>query len=255
MTDPVTDPAHEHVEALLRDVGRRLDVPAAPDVTAAVLARLDEPAPSPVWRPVHRLAAAAAVLLVALAVAMTVSPTVRAAVRDLLRIGGVEIVDTAPPPRVPTSVPPGEPPGERRVTLDQARAAAAFPLRTPAALGDPDTVLLVDDTDSTPPRVVTMTYRTPAGTVRIDQFDGRLDPMFRKFSSAEDVVPVTVDGDHGFWVDRPHPVFYLDRDGVQREEAARLAVSTLIWERGGVTHRVEGASTRAEALAIAESLR
>jgi hypothetical protein len=79
--------------------------------------------------------------------------------------------------------------------------------------------------------------------------------MFTKFTSAADVHHVTVSGGPAVWVDRPHPVIYTDRDGTLREETARLAGSTLIWEYDGVTYRVEGELTERQAIAIAESLR
>lgn len=235
------------VEAVLRDIGTRLAVPEPPDVTAAVLARLAEPTRAPRrWRPVHRLIAAAVAALLALATAMVVSPAVRAAVYDLLRIGGVEIHENEPAPAVPPVEAPL--PGEREVSLPQARAAAAFELTVPASLGEPDTVRLID---GSPPRVVSMSF----GTVRVDQFDGGLDPIFSKFAHADDVRQARIGAAHGIWVDRPHPVLYTDRAGGTHEEAARLAGSTLIWESGGVTYRVEGNLTRDQALAIAESMR
>lgn len=240
------------VEARLRELGSRLDVPASPDgarTALAVLSRLDEPTPRPAPRPARvqrpRLVAAAVALLVALAVAITVSPTVRAAVLDFLRIGGVEL-RYEPPPVTPTSDPAL--PGERDATLAQARAEAAFDIRVPERLGQPESVRLAD---GTPPRVVTLHY--PG--VRVDEFDGTLHPFFEKFTSAEDVVPTVVDGVDGVWVLRPHVVIYLDRDGVEREQSARLAAHTLIWETGGVTYRIEGDLTRTQAITIAESLR
>lgn len=235
------DNNHSDLESALRSLGARLDVPDPPDVTATVLARLDQPAPSRTGR---RLVAAAAAALVALATAMVVSPAVRATVFDFLRIGGVEIHENQPAPVTPSLDPPL--PGERDVTLAEARAAVDFPLRLPADLGPPGAVRLIDGD-----RVVGMAF----GNVRIDQFDGGLDPMFTKFASAADIHHVTVGGAPAIWVDRPHPVLYTDRDGNQRDESARLAGSTLIWERDGVTYRVEGDLTEQEAIKIAESLR
>ena len=233
----------DDLETALRAVGTRLDVPPTPQVTDAVLARLDSPVAR---RPVGRLVAAAVAVLIAFLTAVVVSPTVRAAVYDLLRVGGVEIHENekAPPP---VSVEPVLP-GERDVSLAEAREAAPFPLRLPAHLGDPDNVRLIN---GNPPRVVSMAF----GAVRIDQFDGGLAPMFSKFAGADDIRQVTVDGGPGVWVDRPHVVIYNDRDGTQHEETARLAGSTLIWEKNGITYRVEGALTQPEAIAIADSLR
>ncbi|MFI7673341.1 hypothetical protein [Actinophytocola sp. NPDC049390] len=228
------------LESALHALGTRLDVPDPPDVTDAVLARIATPAPTRWWR---RVLAAVVAAVVALATAMVVSPAVRATVLDFLRIGGVEI-QHQPAPVTPSLDPPL--PNERDVTLDQARAAVDFPLRLPTGLGPPGAVRLVDGD-----RVVTMAF----SGVRVDQFDGGLAPMFTKFTHAVDVHHVTVDGTPAIWVDRPHPVLYTDRDGTLRDESARLAGSTLIWERDGVTYRVEGDLTRERAIAIGESLR
>jgi hypothetical protein len=234
----------KELEAALRSLGTRLDVPDPPDVTDAVLSRLDETPAR--WRPVHRLVAAAVAVLVALAAAMAVSPTVRAAVYDFLRIGGVEIHENEPAPVTPS--PSVDPPlrGERDVSVAQARDAVDFPLKLPTDLGKPTTVRLIDGA-----RVVSMAF----GAVRIDQFDGGLAPMFSKFASAQEVHHVTVSGGPAIWVDHPHPVLYTDRDGLMHEEGARLAGSTLIWEKNGITYRVEGDLTEQQAIVIAESLR
>lgn len=241
----------DDLEATLRTLSTRLDVPPPPDVTDAVLARLDEPPPAPAgWRPVHRLVAAAVAALVALATAMVISPAVRAAVFDFLRIGGVEIQENQPAPVTPTVDPPQ--PGERDVTLAQARAEAAFPLKLPTELGEPANVRLID---GTPPRVVSMIFSGAEGTVHLDQFDGGLDPMFTKFASADDIHRTDVDGAPAIWVDRPHVVIFDDRDGNLQEATARMAGSTLIWETYGITYRVEGDLTEAQAVKIAESMR
>lgn len=236
----------DDLEAALRDLGTRLDVPDTPDVTSAVLTRLHEQ-PRPRWRPVHRIAAAAVTVLVALATAMAVSPAVRAAVYDLLNIGGVDIHENRPAPHTP-SVDPTLP-GERDVSLAEARESADFPLRLPAGLGEPVNVRLADGA-----RVVSMAFDAPTGPVRVDQFDGGLAPMFAKFAAGSDVHRVTVSGAEGVWVDRPHVVIYTDRDGTMREESARLAGSTLIWEENGVTYRVEGELTEQQAIEVAESM-
>jgi hypothetical protein len=241
----VADHDDTALEAALRSLGARLDVPDPPEVTDAVLARLDEHAPAPrVWP--RRLVAAAVAAVVALATAMTVSPAVRAAVFDFFRIGGVEIHENEPAPVIPSLDPPL--PGERDVTLAEAALAVDFPLRLPATLGPPGAVRLIDGG-----RAVTMAF----GEVRIDQFDGGLDPMFTKFTHAADVHHVTVDAGGtvpAIWVARPHPVLYTDRDGTLRDESARLAGTTLIWEKDGITYRVEGDLTQERAIEIAESM-
>jgi hypothetical protein len=234
----------ERVEAALRELGGRLEMPAAPtNLATTVLARLDEPAPRAA-RLVPRLVAAALALLLALAVAMAVSPTVRAAVFHFLRIGGVE-VHYEKPPVSPT--PDAELPGEHAVSLEEARRQATFDVTVPAALGDPRSVRVAG---GYPSRVVSLHY--PG--VRIDEFDGALSPIFEKFTTAADVVRTKVGGAAGVWIPRPSEVIYVGRDGALQEEAARLAAHTLIWESGGVTYRVEGDFGRARAVEIAESM-
>jgi hypothetical protein len=100
------------------------------------------------------------------------------------------------------------------------------------------------------PRVVSLRY--PGA--RVDEIDGRIAPVFEKFTRAEDVVQTTVEGARALWVPRPHPVLYVDRLGIIREESARLAARTLIWERGDVTYRLEGDFTRQQAVTIAASI-
>jgi hypothetical protein len=51
-----------------------------------------------------------------------------------------------------------------------------------------------------------------------------------------------------------HFFFYRDAQGNVVDTTLRLAGDTLIWEEGGVTHRVEGAPSLAAAIRVAESL-
>ena len=51
-----------------------------------------------------------------------------------------------------------------------------------------------------------------------------------------------------------HEFFYLDADGEPQPDTARLAANTLLWERDGVTYRLESALDRDAALAIARQL-
>jgi hypothetical protein len=237
------------LEAALRDLGAHLEVPEPPEtaaLTAAVRTRLAAPAPRPVW---VKVAAVLVVLLLAFAVLVTVSPPVRAGVLHLLRFAGIEF-DSGPasPPPLPSTAPL---PDERTVDLDTARSASAFPIALPDALGQPERVLLAD---GTPPRVVSLLYQ--GGRVRLDEFDGRIDPvLYKKLVVSGDLTSVNVGEDSGLWVDRPHEVTYVDRNGVYHTESARLSGKTLIWQHGGITLRLEGDFGLAEAQDIAASVR
>jgi len=172
-----------------------------------------------------------------------VSPTVRAAVLDFLRLGGVDI-HFQPPPVQPTTTDTPQP-GERDVSLAQARTAVPFDIRVPRLLGDPESVRVIA------PRVVSLRY--PGA--RLDEFDGRLSPVFEKFTSAPDAERTRVGVASAVWIPRPHVILYVDDDGTIHEEAARLAAKTLIWEEHGVTYRLEGDFTQRQAVLLAESMR
>ena len=242
----MTEPERTMVGAALRDLGAHLVVPEPPDVTASVLARLDEPIPRE-RSLLLKVAAAVLIVLLALGVLITVSPPVRAAVAHLLRFAGIEFSTEAPGP-LPSS--PAPLPGQHVVDLPAAQRVSSFSIAVPEQLGTPEQVLLID---GTPPRVVSLLYR--AGTVRLDEFDGVADlAMFKKLGP-DDFEYVQVGGDNAVWVPGPHEVYYVDRNGRTRTESARLSAKTLIWQHGNVTMRLEGDFTQEQAVAIASSVR
>ncbi len=126
-----------------------------------------------------------------------------------------------------------------------------FTVRAPALLGEPESVRLLADPGGGTPRAVSLLY--PGA--RVDQFDGRVSPLFEKFTRPGDVVVTDVDGGPAVWIPRPHPVIYVDDHAVVQEEAARLAAKTLIWEENGMTYRLEGEFTREQAETVARSMR
>lgn len=250
---------HEYggVEVALLELGERIEVPQPPDtadLVAAVRARLAEPPPRLVTRHPVLLRVAAVLVLASLVlgVLISVSPPVRAGVLNLLRFAGIELQTGAAPPTGLPSV-PAPLPGQRVADLPTARGESTFPVLVPDALGEPERVLLID---GDPPRVVSLLYR--GGTVRLDEFDGRMDfAMYKKLVGGAGVewVPYQLGSEPAIWVDRPHEVIYVDERGGYHQESARLAAKTLIWQVGDVTLRLEGDFTRDEAIAIARSLR
>ena len=270
MPERLTD---DQLERELIELGKRLDIPAQPQVTAAVRHRIESqiaagrPVPTRTgppgpgqqprawWRNSRVLQAAAAVLLVFVAL-LALSPQVRAAVRDVLQFAGIEIHEESAPVR-PTPI--GRPalPGERIVTLVEAEAHADFTVRVPAELGAPDEVRVAD---GEPPRVVSLIYGAGPGrpaadssgiAIRIDQFAGSISPVYEKYGAQ--VEKVQIDGSLGIWVPRPHTLMYIDRSGSFRDEAARMSAQTLIWQVGTTTLRMEGDFTKDEAIRFARS--
>ena len=245
MPDPRNDLVRE-----LRDLGPWLAIPASPDLRAAVRERL-------ATRTAHAglsrwlAAAAAAVLTVVIALVPQTRTAAARAATALLRFAGIELDHGSQSRSLPAT--PSPLPSTRFATLDQARRLAQFPVAVPARLGPPTSVQLADPDPTGAPRVVSLLYR--GGTVRLDEFDGHLEPYFAKKITAAGVVWTDVNGRPAVWIPTPHPVIYIDRNGARREETARLAGSTLLWQDAAVSYRLEGRLTADEALAIARSSR
>jgi len=240
----------DRLELELLDLGRRLDLPPAPNLAAAVHARL---APAP-RRRVRALVLAFLLLALALGAAMAVPPA-RSAILDFLGLRGVRIerVEELPP------VPPAPAAGSgldlgERTTASRAGERAGFALVLPEELGRPDEVWF----DSRlPGGVVTFVYRTPGKPFLLAQFRGRTDPGLVKkaIEPGTRIEFVEVDGEPGYWLaGRPHVFAFEDADGEFRPDTIRLAGNTLLWERGELTLRLEANVTKARALAIARSV-
>jgi hypothetical protein len=240
----------DQLAAELRALGAWLATPEPPDVRVAVRARITQ-APQSTVRPRPRtrwLVAAALLLTIVVAVVPQSRAAVANAVTDVLRFAGVEVHKGRPPVQ-PT---PSPLPSTRSTGLDQARRQARFPITVPARLGVPDEVLLADFAPDGAPRVVSLLYRN--GTIRLDEFDGDLEPAFIKTQSGPDTEWTDIKGNFALWLPHPHSVVYVDRAGIRHEETARLAGTTLIWSDGRVSYRLEGAPTKSEAVEIAGSL-
>ncbi|MFC3898268.1 hypothetical protein ACFOWZ_42955 [Lentzea rhizosphaerae] len=212
--------------AALRDLGRQIHVPEPPDLTASVLTRINAP------RKRNRWLTALIAAVTAFAVAFAVSPAVRAGVQNLLEFAGVEFRTEAP-----HSVAPPLP--SQEVSLAQAREQMPFEIHLPAQLGTPDKITVHEG------RFVSLHY----GGLRLDQFDGTISSTIGKLVHQEGVEQI---GDK-VWIPYPHVFFYIDRNGVWRDEAPQGAGQTLLWQRGQVTNRLEGDLTRERALEISES--
>jgi len=122
--------------------------------------------------------------------------------------------------------------------------------------------MLVDDTER--PEFVALRYGGAAGrpptdrfgmAIELDEFAGTLRPYIEKYLGDVTVERLTIDGLPALWIDGPHEVIYADRNGQAQSASARMAARTLLWQRDGVTLRLEGELSRDQALAIARSLR
>jgi len=244
----------ESLTAELRALGRTMIVAPPPDdLVAHVLARL--PAPQRRRSPLRWLLARrrrlVAVIITVVLIGLGLTPPVRAAVVEWLRIGGV-LIRTAPATPGPGPTADPLPTAGAVVTLAEAQALVSFPIGVPQALGQPERIIVSADR-----RVVSMDWTVDAQPVHLDQFDGELSWIFIKRAPAPLTV-VAVNGRDAIWFPNPHEVAYVDSDGVERTEQARIAGPCLVWERptpaGPVTMRLEGDLPRDRAITIAESV-
>jgi hypothetical protein len=252
MAEQLTDAV---LERALRELAQDLQTESpSPGLATAVLTRVaEEPVPS---RAGLRIALREAgsrfrarvrwVVGVLLALAFTglaVSP-VGADVAEWFGFHGVLVTEVT---EAPTGT-PTVPQAEGRLSLDQAAALVDFQPYLPTALGTPDRVAVSADR-----RLLSMSWGHGAATVRLDQFDAVLSPMFWKTSV--DTRLVRVGSGDGLWFPAPHEVVVLGESGEEVRVPARLAAHTLVWPIETRTLRLEGDLTRARALEIADSLR
>jgi hypothetical protein len=240
------------LEHALAELGRELEVPPAPDLVPAVLARI-EPRRAARPRP-RRWVLVVAVTVLAALVATLAIPDARSALFRILRIGGEQIVLVDALPEVTGQAGLAlEATLGMRVTIEQARRDAGFDVReleTPpdrVYLGDRGTVWFLYGTPSSARLLVA---QTPLHSVDEILF-------LKKLASPETMIEeVDVDGARGFLLTgEPHFVLLVDQAGEIVEETARLARDVLVWERDGVAYRLEGDFTRDEAFELARLLR
>jgi hypothetical protein len=235
------------LEQQLTDLGSALEIPDAPDLVAAVRERLPSRPRRARRRPLRvrrrsvALGIALAVLLAGTAAAI---PSVRHAVERVFGINGAVVE------RVPTL--PKAAGGTlhlgRRIPLADARHAASF-----TALLPPSGVSAAYVANDVPGGRVSLT----SGRLLVTEFRGTSRPFILKMVAVGTrVVRTTVGGQPAAYLEgAPHDVFFLDADGKPRTDNVRLAGNVLLWQRGSLTLRIEGARSLSDALALARSLR
>ena len=234
----------DRLDSMLRELAREVEFPRTPDLAGGIRRELSRPVP---YRPPVRrvLVLAALTLLVAAATVFAASPGARDAVLDFFGIDGasVERVPTLPEAPPPTTSPVGG-----RVSLATAQREAGFALLVPRPA--PERVHL---SRRVPGGVVSFT--TDGVTVTQLQASVERDYLRKLASEGTRIERLRIDDDRALWlVGRPHVVFLVDAHGRVIEESLRQAGNVLLFERGGVVVRIEGADSLAAAVAIAGSL-
>jgi hypothetical protein len=99
--------------------------------------------------------------------------------------------------------------------------------------------------------------RYPSGVV-ITELQGRFVPqyLFKFLGPSVRVDRLRIDGGAARWIQgQVRQYVYTDRTGVTRTDTVPSGHDVLLWNRGSLLVRIEGARTKAAALAIARGLR
>ena len=240
------------IEQMLTTVA--IDWPQTPDLASQVVPRLegltdrhtgDSRRRIRIRRP---LAIALAALLLMAATAAAI-PGIREPVLDWLGLRSVRIERIQRP--LPAA--PGRGLGlGRHVTLADARRRLGFAPLLPSGLGDP--VVYLDR--SLPGGRLGLVYRR--GKLFLVELIGSTNnELLRKFvTPATKLEPLRIDGERALWIHGGLDQYvFADRTGAIRPEDIHTAGRVLLWRRGRLLLRLEGARSKTEALRIARSLR
>jgi hypothetical protein len=239
------------LERELSELGALVALPGAPDLTAGVAARIAEGPPRrrlPLLTRRQLLAVALAVLVVAAAAVMAV-PSARTAILRFFHVGSVTVerVQTLPEAEErPLVAGLGRP-----VSPDVATRRAGFRMRFPPL---DDAVERIYVRDGLQAAILDV---RGAGPVLLTEIRGNQFGLTKKLAGqGTRLEEVFVNGDFGLWIEgAPHVLLFQDRFGRIQDLRTRLAGDVLIWTHGGLTYRLEGPLTKAEALELARSIR
>ncbi len=241
------------LERALTELAEHLDVADSENSAAALTRRLTGLEPDRRRSRVRALLAAAAVISVVSAGVTAVAPA-RHAVAGWLGIGAVEIRRNAEPVVHPSSTTKPAPTSSTSapiipLDLHGAQRAVKFEIVTPRGESPP---LLVAVDRHVPDGLVVLTY-SHFTLVEIATDKTQPAPLGKLVGNAA-VLQVKVHGHDGMWIAAPHSIAYIDRSGRFEYDTVRRSGPVLLWERDGVTYRVEGPHTLDEAMSIAESI-
>lgn len=235
------------LETSLRALAADVAFPPTPSLADAVATRLEPH--RPLWSRFagRRVVVAVAIVLAAFAAVLAASPGARSAFLELFGIEGATVYRVERAPDVSRFGPLVR---GQAVTLDEARRAVAFEVLVPPTGGRPVERVFLDRVVG----AVSFVYCCPE--LILTEFLGEAVPYVQKIAGPDvRIEEVRVRGGRGLWLEGAHAVVFRDSSGVVREDELRLAGNVLLWERNGVTFRLEGDIDREKALALAEELR
>ncbi len=260
------------VDDLERDLAAlagRTAWPPTPDLTDGTIRRIAGPRPRRTRFPVpfrtRRLALTAAAITLLLLTSLALFPSAREALAGFLGVPGihVEIGEETVPPSASALGPDlllGEP-----VSLAEAATRVAFVIQVPnqVGLGPPDEVYV--RAVAAGPMVSLLWQAQPelpeaaetgVGALLMEfQGNEASGSLIKRVAIGGEPEPVQIHEAHGFWISgasilviAPDPsVGFIASEG-------RPSANVLIWQRDGITFRLETALPRDRALRLAESI-
>jgi hypothetical protein len=238
------------LEQRLTALGATLEVPPVPDLVPGVLAQL----PARTGRGRRGRRPARRTLAIALAAALLVAGGAMAAPPTrhfILRILGLRGVRIERVPQLPAH--PASPAGAglrlglgQRIRLADVRGAVTFRVLIP-----PGSPVAYEKRDVPGGRI---SFRI--GRVLITEFRGTATPFIVKvLGPRTKLTHVSVHGGPGVDLSHaPHEVLVQTPNGQVQADRVRLAGNVLLFDHRGLTVRIEGTHTLAQALALARSL-
>lgn len=192
--------------------------------------------------------------------ALVLVPPVRQAVANLLEVAGIQVeFGDAPELPPPSNLAPGD-----QVDMESAARAVDFPILTPSTIEPPTAVHLLQW------ELGTQVFLAWVASDRLPQvgesstglllaeFRADLDQAFfsKIVEGGTTVDRVVVNGVPAYWLaGSPHVFMFEAGPSDLVEDETRLTGNVLIWERDGITYRLESGLNRDQTLEIAESLR
>ncbi|HZX53647.1 MAG TPA: hypothetical protein VFE86_03155 [Ilumatobacteraceae bacterium] len=245
------------LEQSLEDLAGRVDIPGEQWMVDDVVRRIATVTPTR-DRP-RRVARVAALVVVAVVVLLLVLPGPRRAVARWLGFDSVRIEPGVTVPATtdsPLRLGPA-------VSMNAAMASTGLPDPTPAALGAPQSVHVIEPPQRgqillvyTPSELVPQSDVTGVGAL-VSVMPAHIEAgFFRKTLGSDATVrPVEFDGVRGYWIEgSPHQLFFEIGQDQLEQDTLRLATNTLLWERNGHLYRLEADISLETAIGIASSI-
>jgi hypothetical protein len=149
------------------------------------------------------------------------------------------------------------------VSIEQAMSHTGMPDPTPAVLGAPQSVHVLQPPQSgqimlvyAPSNLVPQSDVTGVGAL-VSVMPAHIESgFFRKTLGTDSTVrPIDFDGVHAYWIEgSPHQLLFEVGQDQVAQDSLRLATNTLLWERDGHLYRLEADISLETAVEIARSI-